>query len=135
MANQQIENIEDINEAINPITPQINGTEGLEILGHNRNQPVNLLRFSKSFFKIYLHLVNLYTSVKNLTTGKENSFDKKSGFNLEKTDLIENDTTKLITPAGVFKLKTTLEEKTTKLEIEKVIEIINRERGTLNGNT
>lgn len=97
MANQQIENIEDINEAINPITPQINGTEGLEILGHNRNQPVNLLRFSKSFFKIFLHLVNLYTSVKNL--------------------------------------KTTLEEKTTKLEIEKVIEIINHERGTLNGNT
>lgn len=70
MANQQIDNIEDINEAINPITPPIDGQEGLEILGHNRNQPVILSRFSRSFFKIYSHLISLYLSIKNLGQNK-----------------------------------------------------------------
>lgn len=70
MANQQIDNIEDINEAINPITPSINEQEGLEMLGHNRNQPVILSRFSRSFFKIYSHLVALYLSIKNLNNNK-----------------------------------------------------------------
>lgn len=70
MANQQIDNIEDINEAINPITPPIDGQEGLEILGHNRNQPVILSRFSRSFFKIYSHLISLYSSIKNLGQNK-----------------------------------------------------------------
>ncbi|WP_297636638.1 hypothetical protein [uncultured Clostridium sp.] len=70
MANQQIDNIEDINEAINPITPPINGQEGLEMLGHNRNQSVILSRFSRSFFKIYSHLISLYLSVKNLGQNK-----------------------------------------------------------------
>lgn len=63
MANQQIDNIEDINEAINPITPPIDGQEGLEMLGHNRNQPVILSRFSRSLFKIYSHLVSLYLAI------------------------------------------------------------------------
>ncbi|MGL5583375.1 MAG: pyocin knob domain-containing protein [Cetobacterium sp.] len=66
MANQQIDKIEDINEAINPITPPIDGQEGLEILGHNRNQSVIFSRFSRSFFKIYSHLIALYSSIKNL---------------------------------------------------------------------
>ena len=70
MANQQIDNIEDINEAINPITPPINGQEGLEMLGHNRNQSVILSRFSRSFFKIYSHLISLYLSIKNLNNNK-----------------------------------------------------------------
>ncbi|MGL5647489.1 MAG: phage baseplate protein [Clostridium sp.] len=70
MANQQIDNIEDINEAINPITPPIDGQEGLEMLGHNRNQPVVLSRFSRSFFKIYSHLISLHSSVKNLGQNK-----------------------------------------------------------------
>ena len=70
MANQQIDNIEDINEAINPITPPINGQEGLEMLGHNRNQPVILSRFSRSFFKVYSHLISLYLSIKNLGQNK-----------------------------------------------------------------
>lgn len=70
MANQQIDNIEDINEAINPITPPINGQEGLEMLGHNRNQSVILSRFSRSFFKIYSHLISLYLSIKNLGQNK-----------------------------------------------------------------
>lgn len=70
MANQQIDNIEDINEAINPITPPIDGQEGLEMLGHNRNQSVILSRFSRSFFKIYSHLISLYTSIKNLNNNK-----------------------------------------------------------------
>ena len=81
MTNQQIENIEDINEAINPITPHINGSEGLEILGHNRNQSVNLLRFSRSFFKIYSHLTGLYSSIKSLTNGKEDKIVKNDAFN------------------------------------------------------
>ncbi|MEG1942025.1 MAG: hypothetical protein RR191_06240, partial [Cetobacterium sp.] len=81
MTNQQIENIEDINEAINPITPHINGSEGLEILGHNRNQSVNLLRFSRSFFKIYSHLTGLYSSIKSLTNGKEDKIIKNDAFN------------------------------------------------------
>ncbi|MHA4988003.1 hypothetical protein [Cetobacterium somerae] len=80
MANQQIDNIEDINEAINPITPPINGQEGLEILGHNRNQSVILSRFSRSFFKIYSHLIALYSSIKNLNNNKvSKSGDTMSG--------------------------------------------------------
>lgn len=70
MANQQIDNIEDINEAINPITPPIDGQEGLEMLGHNRNQSVILSRFSRSFFKIYSHLITLYSSIKSLGQNK-----------------------------------------------------------------
>ena len=72
MANQQIEKIEDINEAINPITPSIEGEEGLEILGHNRNQSVNLLRFSRSFFKIYTHFSNIYKIFKSLDLNFDN---------------------------------------------------------------
>ena len=108
MANQQIDNIEDINEAINPITPPINGQEGLEMLGHNRNQSVILSRFSRSFFKIYLHLIALYSSIKTLNSGKEDKFPKNSGFNREKTDLVETDTNKVFTAKGAFDLKTYL---------------------------
>lgn len=65
MANQQIDNIEDINEAINPITPPIDGQEGLEMLGHNRNQPVILSRFSRALFKVYQYLVSLSSNKAN----------------------------------------------------------------------
>lgn len=105
MANQQIDNIEDINEAINPITPPIDGQEGLEMLGHNRNQSVILSRFSRSFFKIYSHFITLYSSVKTLTNGKEDKIVKNSGFNKEKTDLVENDTNKVFSAKGAFDLK------------------------------
>ncbi|MGL5576284.1 MAG: hypothetical protein ACRDCW_12145 [Sarcina sp.] len=108
MANQQIDNIEDINEAINPITPPIDGQEGLEMLGHNRNQAVILSRFSRSFFKVYSHLIALYSSIKTLNSGKEDKFDKNSGFNREKTDLVENNTNKVFTAKGAFDLKTWL---------------------------
>lgn len=108
MANQQIDNIEDINEAINPITPPINGQEGLEMLGHNRNQSVILSRFSRSFFKIYSHFIALYSSIKSLNSGKEDKFFKNSGFNREKTDLVENDTNKVFSAKGAFDLKTYL---------------------------
>lgn len=117
MANQQIDKIEDINEAINPITPQINGNEGLEILGYNRNQPVNLLRFSRSLFKIYQHLVKLYISTKNINDNKldkgtysgnaqnlKENIDSKEP-KITRTDVPENNSKKVFSALGALNLK------------------------------
>lgn len=108
MSNEEINKIEEIDEAINPITPEINSQSGLEILGRNRNQAVILSRFSRSFFKVYSHLTYIYSNLKSLTTGKEDKFDKKTGFNLNKTDLTENDSSKLFTAKGALALYNTL---------------------------
>ncbi|MEG0069800.1 MAG: hypothetical protein RR795_02740 [Cetobacterium sp.] len=58
---------------------------------------------------------------------------KNSGFNLNKTNLIEDDENKLSTAKAVFKLKDTLTkdltEKTTKMTTTEVEEIINNLRG------
>lgn len=63
----------------------------------------------------------------NEINGKEPAFEKKSGFNLEKTDLVEDDSNKVITPKGVLNLKNWLVEaytnaiNTTKSALESLI--------------
>ena len=44
----------------------------------------------------------------NILNGKEDKFDKKSGWNLEKTDLTENDSDKVFTSKGALNLFNTL---------------------------
>ncbi|MGL4449632.1 MAG: hypothetical protein ACRCTZ_00400, partial [Sarcina sp.] len=49
--------------------------------------------------------------IKNIKVGlnsKEPTISKKSGFNLVKTDTVENDTNKLFTTKGAFDLKTVI---------------------------
>lgn len=60
--------------------------------------------FKESWNKIEDYLVNLKRSLQEQINGKEPSFYKKSGFNLEKTNLTENDSNKLFTAKGALDL-------------------------------
>ncbi|KXA12739.1 hypothetical protein HMPREF3206_01681 [Fusobacterium equinum] len=60
--------------------------------------------FKESWNKIEDYLVNLKRSLQEQINGKEPSFYKKSGFNLEKTNLTENDSSKLFTAKGALDL-------------------------------
>lgn len=51
------------------------------------------------------------TSLTSLINGKENSFSKNSGWNLEKTDLTENNSNKLFTAKGALNLLNNLTSK------------------------
>lgn len=53
-------------------------------------------------------LTELIKIVKTSLNGKEPNISKKSGFNLVKTDSVENDTNKLFTAKGAFDLKTAI---------------------------
>ena len=70
---------------------------------------------------LYLKAINLNTSSKEVVTainelnnGKEPTFSKKSGFNLEKTDNATNDTNKLFTAKGAYNLKNEVDTKVSK---------------------
>lgn len=60
--------------------------------------------FKESWNKIEDYLVSLKQSLQEQINGKEPSFYKKSGFNLEKTNLTENDSNKLFTAKGALDL-------------------------------
>lgn len=60
--------------------------------------------FKESWIKIEDYLVNLKRSLQEQINNKEPSFYKKSGFNLEKTNLTENDSNKLFTAKGALDL-------------------------------
>lgn len=54
--------------------------------------------------------------LKNEIDTKEPIIEKRTGFNLDKTDLIENDNSMILTPKGAFDLKTSLENLITNLK-------------------
>lgn len=54
--------------------------------------------------KIEDYLVNLKQSLQEQINGKEASFSKRTGFNLDKTNLTENDSSKLFTAKGALDL-------------------------------
>lgn len=70
-------------------------TENYELEILTLKDKVDLRRFSRAFLKVDKLL-------KNIFTGKEDKFSKNSGFNKEKTDLVENDTNKLLSAKGLF---------------------------------
>lgn len=76
-------------------------TENYELEILTLKDKVDLRRFSRSFLKVDKLL-------KSIFTGKEDKFPKNSGFNREKTDLVENDTNKVFSAKGAFDLKTYL---------------------------
>src|SRR3712207_1768031 len=59
---------------------------------------------TESFTKIEDYLMNLKQSLQENINSKEPSFSKKSGFNLEKTNVTENDSNKLFTAKGALDL-------------------------------
>ena len=93
MADNIIENIEDIDTTLNPITKD----HGLEILGNVSDQPVVLKRFSRAIFKIG-------GLIKGLGNSKENKFDKKDGFNRSFSHAISSTSKILVASAYAVKL-------------------------------
>ena len=53
-------------------------------------------------------------AINELVDGKESAFEKKSGFNLDKTDNAINDTNKLFTAKGAYNLKNEVDTKVSK---------------------
>ncbi|WP_319201326.1 pyocin knob domain-containing protein [uncultured Ilyobacter sp.] len=106
MADQIITDINEIDSTLDPVTDE----HGLEMLGNVRDQPVALRRFSRSIFKIGEIL-------KSLGDGKENIFNKNSGFNKNKSDSFSLDdsntlaTSKALKNGLLTKLETTIEAK------------------------
>lgn len=91
MADNIIENIEDIDSTLNPITKD----HGLEILGNVSDQPVVLRRFSRAIFKIG-------GLIKGLGDNKEDKFNKNNAFNKNKSDVVNsNDSNILATSKAV----------------------------------
>lgn len=60
--------------------------------------------FKESWNKLEDYLVNLKSEISEIRGSKEPNISKKSGFNLEKTNLTENDSSKLFTAKGALDL-------------------------------
>ncbi|MDK4517134.1 hypothetical protein MVQ18_10300, partial [Fusobacterium necrophorum] len=60
--------------------------------------------FKESWNKLEDYLVNLKSEISEIRGSKEPNISKKSGFNLEKTNLTENDSNKLFTAKGALDL-------------------------------